>query len=598
MNFTRYISILSIVVSIDCVAQLKPSVRFDRTFADLTSDSFSSCLRTKDGGYFLGGASYSYPGFESPDNLGVSDARLIKIDANGNTVWIKKFGGYGEDGIAAIIEAVDGGYILAGGSDSPPGGNKTSPRRSAFDFWIIKIDEDGNKLWEQSYGEGAVNGFVSIIATHDNNYMLIGYSLYNSQQNTQKDWEDYWVIKIDPSGNKIWSKTYGGNSNDFPESIIQCSDGGYLLGGMSRSDISADKTETYVGIEQHFDYWIVKINGEGEQEWDRTFGGDWADVVKAMAEVDGGYLIGGESLSQASGHKSTELVGKVDLWFIAIDYLGNMRWQKRIGGNDEEFLSGMKPTPDGNFVLFGGSLSTTGYEKTSVSQGKTDMWMIKIDNQAEVLWDISIGGSDDDGAFDGLVLSDRDFLLAGYSLSDISGDKSENSLGLEDGWVVKVEMKDLFCPPLDLGRDTTMCMGELLTLHAGTGALEYSWNGGDGHAPSSFIVDRSGTYSAKVTYADCVVEDYIDVQYTSTYCKDIIPNVITPNGDQLNDRFVVDLPDRWSISIFNRYGETLYESADYKNDWNGSEVASGIYFYKVINENKSREFKGWVQVIK
>lgn len=599
--------VLLLIVNDEISGQIEPQIIFDKTLGSINDDILLSSVQTSDGGFLLAGGTAIYQTPSGDDLHGLSNGILIKIDKDGNQLWEKIFGGEGNDDLHEIIEAVDGGYILAGSSKSEAGtGNKTSPLHSTGDYWIIKIDDQGNKIWERSYGEGSVNVLQKIILTQDGNYMLAGSSRDNDQINTDKFNDDFWLVKIDRLGNKIWGRTYGGNAIDFLESITATSDGGYIMGGRSQSDVSGDKTEGNFGPYRHDDYWIVKINMEGTVEWDKTFGGETGDVPTAIVEVEHGYLIGGHSYSTSSGNKTTELINTsgtnntTDLWFVKVDAVGNHEWQKRIGGDGVDVLNSMKRTPDGNFVLFASSWSNIGFEKSSGNQGGADMWILKINEQADVLWDVTLGGTSEDQAFTGLPLSDSLFFLVGYSNSDISGDKSENNIGqgLRDGWVVKFGLKDIYCPTVSLGEDTVLCKGEVLELFATPGAVEYKWNKSNDQVSNALIVTDPGTYSVLVTFKDCIVQDSIHVEFTSSFCTDIIPNIITPNGDDLNEFFVIDLPGNWSVNIFNRYGQSLYESAAYKNDWNGSDLAPGVYFYRVMNENMSREFKGWLTIIR
>ncbi|HEX6891623.1 MAG TPA: gliding motility-associated C-terminal domain-containing protein, partial [Chryseolinea sp.] len=607
VSFCAMFFFASLLVVDNTLAQTKPRIIFEKTLGSADEDVLLSAVQTPDKGFLLVGGTAIYQTPDGDDLHGLSNGVLIKVDGNGNKLWQKNFGGDGDDGINVIIEALDGGYILGGSSKSnPESGNKTSPLHSSGDFWIIKVDEEGNKIWEMSYGEGSRNILQQVISTSDGNYMLAGTSRDNNQDNTDKSYDDFWIVKIDEFGHKLWGKTFGGDSNDLLYCITSTSDGGYILGGTSQSGVSGDKTESNFGIFRHDDYWIVKIDSQGRIEWDRTFGGETSDVPTAIEELDNGYLIGGYSLSIPSGNKTTDLINPAgsnhtsDLWFIKVDRLGNQQWQKRIGGDDFDIVNNMKKSADGNFVLFGSSWSARGYEKESPSMGGSDMWIVKMNEQAEVIWDIALGGSAEEQAFNGLLLSDSVMFVVGYSNSNISGDKSENNLGqgLKDGWAVKFGLKTEYCPIVDLGMDTVLCKGELMELSVTSEALGYRWNNDESESSNKFLVDKPGAYDVMVTFANCVVRDSINIEFTSSFCRDIIPNVITPNGDDLNEFFVIELPDRWYVSILDRHGESLYESSDYRNDWNGSEVPSGVYYYRVVNEKKSREYKGWLKVIK
>ncbi|HCK22884.1 MAG TPA: T9SS C-terminal target domain-containing protein, partial [Bacteroidetes bacterium] len=163
--------------------------------------------------------------------------------------------------------------------------------------------------------------------------------------------QDYWVVKLDPFGNIQWQNTIGGNYNDFLKSIIQSSDGGYLLGGYSESDISGDKTE-----DSSFslsDYWVVKLDEAGNILWENTIGAATNDFLNCVIQTtDGGYMLGGYSNSGISGDK-TEVSWLSDYWVLKLDEAGNIEWQNTIAGGHADYLNSIIQTDDGGYLLGG-----------------------------------------------------------------------------------------------------------------------------------------------------------------------------------------------------------------------------------------------------
>lgn len=301
--------------------------------ADLTS-----MIATSDGGYLLGGSSDSYSANDkSQDKYGQCDESIcpndfwiVKVDADGNKVWDKTIGGNGYDILTVMIATSDGGFLLGGSSNSGIGHDKTENPRgdhnpiygTGGDFWLVKIDENGNKLWDKTYGGENVDELQSLVATADGGYLLGGTSMSgisgdkstaNKDNNPNNPLGDYWVVRIDASGNKLWDKTFGGNNYDYLKTIMATADGGFLLGGTSRSGIGGDKTEiardNAVFDFQQGDYWLVKIDDNGNKVWDKTLGGNTIDDLEAMvAMADGSYLLGGYSESGKSGDKSQAII--------------------------------------------------------------------------------------------------------------------------------------------------------------------------------------------------------------------------------------------------------------------------------------------------
>ena len=149
---------------------------------------------------------------------------------------------------------------------------------------------------------------------------------------------DYWIVRIDVNGNKLWDKAYGGDNHNYCFDVIVTEDGGYLLGGRSNSPMSGDVSESGRGVE---DYWIVRIDANGNKLWDKRFGGGgWDGFYRMSPAVDGGYLLAGSSQSNASGDKSENKKGRSDYWVVRIDSNGNKLWDKTYGGNGDDWFMG------------------------------------------------------------------------------------------------------------------------------------------------------------------------------------------------------------------------------------------------------------------
>ncbi|MBL0052460.1 MAG: hypothetical protein IPP29_13590 [Bacteroidetes bacterium] len=187
-----------------------------------------------------------------------------------------------------------------------------------------------------------------------------------------------------------WQNTIGGNNWDELHCITPTPDGGYILGGYSTSNISGDKTENSNG---GWDYWVVKIDSLGAIVWQNTIGGNNDDRLCSITTTpDGGYVLGGYSYSNISGDKTENSNGVFDYWVVKIDSLGNIVWQNTIGGNSSDGLYSITSTPDGGYVLGGWSYSNISGDKTENSNGSSDYWVVKIDNLGAIVWQNTIGG--------------------------------------------------------------------------------------------------------------------------------------------------------------------------------------------------------------
>jgi hypothetical protein len=198
------------------------------------------------------------------------------------------------------------------------------------------------------------------------------------------------LIKLSASGQEIeWQNTIGGSSNDRLYAIKQTIDGGYILGGNSQSNISSDKTENSLG---GVDYWIVKTDSFGSIQWQNTIGGSGSDYCRSIQQTsDGGYILGGYSDSNISGDKLENCIGGDDYWIVKTDGGGNIQWQNTIGGIYDDRLRSIQQTVDGGYILGGWSQSIISGDKSENSFGDWDYWIVKIDAIGNIQWQNTIG---------------------------------------------------------------------------------------------------------------------------------------------------------------------------------------------------------------
>ncbi|MFN7708504.1 MAG: hypothetical protein ACK5QE_07575 [Sphingobacteriia bacterium] len=214
--------------------------------------------------------------------------------------WDKTLGGSGDDVLYSLQQTMDGGYILGGGSlsDADIAGGKSENSRGDFDYWVVKLDANGKKEWDKTLGGSGEDVMNSLQQTADGGYILGGSSWSDADivggksENSRGDY-DYWIVKLDAAGNKQWDKTLGGSGEDVMNSLQQTLDGGYILGGgsLSDADIAGGKSEKSRGER---DYWVVKLDANGNKQWDKTLGGSSADYLSTLQQTaDGGYILGG-----------------------------------------------------------------------------------------------------------------------------------------------------------------------------------------------------------------------------------------------------------------------------------------------------------------
>ena len=354
--------------------------------------------------------------------------------------WQNTIGGSGVEFLNYTQQTSDGGYILGGRSNSGVSGDKTEPSKGDYDYWVVKLDATGNIQWQNTIGGDDADWLQSVQQTTDNGYILGGWSKSNISADKTENSQgasDFWVVKLDSIGNIQWQNTIGGDSTDNLYSLQQTTDGGYILGGFSISSISGDKTEYSIGGS---DYWVLKLDASGNIQWQNTIGGYENDNLYSLQQTtDGGYILGGRSMSNATGDKTENSQGLDDYWVVKIDATGNIQWQNTIGGNSWDELESIEQTSDGGYILGGSSDSDNSGDKTENSQGDFDYWVVKLDATGNLQWQNTIGGDNWDKLKSIQQTTDGSYIFGGYSSSNISGDKTENSQGNYDYWVINID---------------------------------------------------------------------------------------------------------------------------------------------------------------
>ncbi len=437
-----YVIIPALIITTNCLAQFNLSGQ--KVAGGSLNEIFTVSIPTRDGGSIGAGSSNSgISGEKTTDSIGGFDYWIVKYKKTGAIEWTKTLGGSDDDYLTCIQQTSDGGYLAGGYSRSSISGNKTENSRRRNDYWIVKLDSLSNIQWDKTIGGKNQDYLQSLQQTRDGGYILGGYSKSEisseKAQDSRDSSNDYWLVKLDQTGMIIWSKTIGGNAYDQLNSVRQTKDGGYILGGYSESKISGEKTDSSRGI---FDYWLVKTDSLGTVQWDKTMGGVRRDLLTSLVlTMDGGYFLSGYSFSKISGEKTGGNIGEnttSDYWVVKLDSLHNIEWDKTFGGTLNDTCLSAIQTSDTGFILAGYSESNISGQKSENSKGGLDFWVVKLDKTGTLLWDKTIGGSGNDYLSCVTETSPNNYTLSGYSLSGVSGDKTVPSRGGTDFWTLNL----------------------------------------------------------------------------------------------------------------------------------------------------------------
>ena len=459
---TRFIRILIILIFCRQISIAQNSLvkLWDYRYGGTGNDKLEVFQQTTDGGYLLGGISSSEATGDKtePSWNNSADYWIVKIDASGIYQWDKGFGGTRTETLKSILQTRDKGYVLGGYSNSGIGGDKTqdnwdpaisSAANPTNDYWIVKTDSLGNKQWDKRFGGIHDDKFSCLLQTDDGGFLLGGFSasgIGGDKTQASRGSTDYWIVKLDASGNKQWDRRFGGTNNEQLYSISLSHDGGYLLGGYSWSGVSGDKSQANWGASNYCDFWIVKIDASGNKQWDKRLGGSYNDqLCYSLSTNDGGFVLGGFSWSGISGDKTQANVGPshtADFWIVKIDSIGNIQWDKDFGGVErEDEFGNIFQTTDGGFLIAGNSYSGISGSKSENNLGVEQTWIIKTDQDGNKLWDKTIftSGHDEEGWI--VQTTDGCFAVANHTNGGIAGyvtqPNHDTGLLTYDYWIAK-----------------------------------------------------------------------------------------------------------------------------------------------------------------
>ncbi|KFF23718.1 secretion protein [Chryseobacterium vrystaatense] len=360
------------------------------------------------------------------------DFHLVKLNQQGEKIWEKYFSGKNHDYLSATVATQEGGFLLAGTSYSEKGIDKKDDSKGGSDIWLIRINEFGDELWQQTIGSRYDEQARSVIQTADLGFFVAGNTLNNAKGYGSKD---VLIIRLDKNGKEVSQVIIGGKGLDEIEKIIPTKDGGALLGVYSRSSVGGlKKTENY----GEGDYWIIKLNKEGRIEWEKNFGGSGDDHLRTLALTTTGFLVGGESRSERSGNKSVGIEEGTDIWLLSLNEKGEEIWQKSYNFKNRDVLMGMSVVHSSDDKISKGILlgGYTQREDKPESDDET-FWILYLDESGKEEWRKHIKGESgkrEERLADLKLNRDGSIILAGTSAEE---------LGRENWKIIKLGDKQI-----------------------------------------------------------------------------------------------------------------------------------------------------------
>jgi len=348
-----------------------------RTYGGGGDDIVHSIQQTSDGGYILAGCTNSF-------SAGKSDLWILKLSLAGEIEWQRTYGGSEDDVAYSVHQTSDGGYIIAGSTNSFGAGMS--------DFWILKLSSQGVITWQQSYGGSGDDVAHSIQQTSDGGYIVGGYTSSLTVGTTM-----FWVLKLSSQGIAEWQRSYGEGINDYLISIQQTSDGSYIAAGYTSSSTSGETT-----------FCVLKLSSSGSIDWNCFYRGGGNDFLQSLQQTsDGGYIV--------TGYTNSFGLGDQDIWVLKLSSQGIIEWQQSYGGSGDDIAYSIEQASDGGYAI-------AGYT-TSFARGETDSWVLKLSSTGALEWQQTYGGSANDYLSSIHKTSDGGYIAAGYTDSFTTGDQ-------------------------------------------------------------------------------------------------------------------------------------------------------------------------------
>ncbi|MCH2193409.1 hypothetical protein [Kordia sp.] len=415
-----------------------------KTLGGTQEDTAQDITITADGGYAIVGYTKSIDGDIIDNATEQNNYWVARLDAEGNLLWSKTYGGTADDRGEAIKTTADGGFIITGYSRSAD--EDVSVNNGFYDQWIVKLDANGNLVWEKSFGYSGSDQAFDIMQTNDGGYFTTGFldvtasggqgtfgkpSGNNESLVTPKHGVgEYWCHKLDANVTIVWSRFFGGTNNDRSYSTLETNDNNFIIAGSSESD-DFDVTNS----QGSYDFWVVKLSNSGDLIWQKSYGGTGIDIGYDITKTnDGNYIVVGDTRS--SDGNIANLKGSADFWIIKIsDTDGSLLWERTYGGSDFESARGITPLQDGGFAVVGSAKSNN--VDVDANYGQNDFWVIKITDTGNLTWEKNFGGSQLDIAFGIVETNDKKLVIAGSTQSN-DGDITQNK-GIKDALILKIK---------------------------------------------------------------------------------------------------------------------------------------------------------------
>ena len=519
--------IVFILILASClVLNTFPQTQFRKLIGGFDEDVAESIIQTSDGGYALAGYTFSF-------GVGIFNMYIVKLDANGDVQWKKTIGGSSIDDARSIIQTTDGGYAIAGYTDSYGAGN--------YDVVVLKLNSSGTLQWYKVIGGTGDDIGFSILQTTDGGYTVSGHSRSFGS-------DGMYIIKLDSNGSILWNRIINGADADgFQTCIVQSSDGGYVSSGSTNSYGAGN-----------YDIYIVKLNSSGTLQWAKTVGDTGTDnAFSIIATADGGYAAAGQTNSFGAGN--------YDMYIVKLDGTGTLQWTGTVGSSANEYTLSLIQTTDGGYAA-------AGY--TFLFGQFWDTYLFKLDSRGTLQWSKRWQETGIDDAASIIHTTD-----GGYALA---GEYSAIGAGNSDAYIVKFDADWNTC-----GNTTTPASqsGTGGTLTTPTPSVT---------SPTPTVSSPTPTVSSDGIFTNiCNTVGIKNQQNEIPKEFKLYQNYPNPFNPSTKIRFALPKSSFAKVVVYDLLGREVVtlvneqlNAGTYEAEWNATNYPSGIYYYKLITGSR------------
>ena len=500
----------------------QPLIDWAGCYGSFYGDQSNAIAPTPEGGTIAAGYATGNDGDVSGMHLWFGspfyDGWVVKTSATGEILWQRCYGGSQYENFEAINVVPGNGYILCGESATLDDGDVTGHHGGiSYDAWIVKINEDGNIEWQKSLGGTDDEYAADIKPTLDGGYIVSCRSQSDDGDLTShygtSTYFDLWVVKLDSIGNIVWTKVLGGTKDEYAGKISVNADGSFTVVGNSESK-NYDVTDHH-GPNTIGDQWVVKLSNTGEITWTKSLGtSDYHEVAYDIIQTeDSGFMIEGIIEKYDDTLLTPGTHGAVDYYITKLDGDGVEIWHQYYGSTGTDWGRCIAQSPDHNYMI-GGSVNEAGGQVTGTFHASADIWLLKIDETGNIIWNACYGGSAYDECHAINFAADGSILLAGDATStdgDVTGLHGDMNY---DYWILKLEAECL----LPVAGFTYSDTDSIYSFNAdSSNANEWNWDFGDG----SFSSEENPVheYSDTGLFHVCLVE--VNICGSDSICNDI-----------------------------------------------------------------------------